>query len=130
MFHFYFVSFCLGDEGETKSNARKCLNSYGSLAFHNLKHIDTQKLFAEIIMNGKKLVEHDEGNEKHREAKKKVVKALNELKKDKKALHYMEIMANYCDTKDIHLLEKLQNEEVEELEKETNAKQNNALKHS
>ena len=114
---------CKDKDSKNISQGKLCLESYGKLALHNLKHITAQKNIMEVVINRQKLEKLEKGSRGYREAETKILEALRSLSKDSKAVEHMESMKKHCNPEDSHLLEELNVEEVEAFEKKAEAEE-------
>ena len=112
---------CVGKDSKKKSAAKICLDSYGKLAFHNLKHIEVQRKFYEIFIDGQKLENIIIGTEEYKELENKIKRAMSYLSEDPKVNKYLENMRAYCNQDDSHLLEELNIEQAEAFGKKEEA---------
>ena len=126
---------CINDDSKVTS-AKRCLKSYGNLTAYNLKHLESQKNFANIFSIREKIEKLTPENSEEKKALFEEIKStVDNMKTHKVVVEYLEEIKEHCNPEDSHLLEKLNIEasqefEEKEEEKELNMKEGRRLHYS
>ena len=116
------------EDNERMSKAKACLKNYGKLSAHNLKHIEIQKVMYKMTETIKQLKEHSPEDKEYAELKQQLEEDALILRKDKAVVEYLKSIKQNCNPEDEKLLQKLNVEQSEEVEKELEKAEENEKK--